>query len=726
MRSVVSCWTLLFVGAVFSWGGDDGPATTKPAGVKAIPIDRVLPFENSPTDVRLSKFRTLNDKYHPWEPAKDLNGYNAWFQRTRTRLLVGLGLWPLPPKTPLNPVIHGLIDKGEYTIQKVYFESMPGHYVTGNLYRPKGKPGKLPAILNPHGHWQDGRMYDAGEAAALAEIKGGGEKFLMNARYPMQAIPVGLVRLGCIVFMYDMVGYADSKAVGHNDRAFTSPEAIGRLQSIFGLQTWNSIRALDFLETLPDVDRTRIGVTGASGGGTQTFMLGAIDDRPAVAFPAVMVSTGMQGGCICENAPLIRVGSSNVEIAAMFAPRPLGMTGADDWTKEIETKGLPELKRHYALFRSENNVMAKCFPQFKHNYNQVSRELMFSWFNRHFALGATDTNERPIDPVPPAQLSVFDKEHPRPANEANGATLANTWRKQSELDIKALDEPAKLRTLATCLGEATFQFDRKQMFHESGSVRNENSVMERWRIAPQRSRLAEYGPGIPAAYFRRQVFSASSNVIWINDRGHREMVEPVIDGPSRRLTELLEGSLGVLVTHIYGTGDAAIHPSPPTKRSRSDSSYAGYRLCYNDPFLSHQVRDILITNEVSSQSLVPQRLQYVGVRHGGPLLAVAAAYFPKPAARVVIDLNGFEFDQIANNENDMLLPGALKYGGIATFLANCKADELVLLNWEHLSAQTIASLKERWNKVDANRRLTFAGKTNDTARAAVAWVLKPL
>ena len=92
-----------------------------------------------------------------------------------------------------------------------------------------------------------------------------------------------------------------------------------------GLQSWNARRALDFLISLPDVDPSRIGVSGASGGGTQTFILGALDSRPAVFFPMVMVGTRMQGGCTCENADYLRVGTGNVEIASLMAPRPVGM-----------------------------------------------------------------------------------------------------------------------------------------------------------------------------------------------------------------------------------------------------------------------------------------------------------------------------------------------------------------------------------------------------------------
>ena len=191
---------------------------------------------------------------------------------------------------------------------------------------------------------------------------------------------VELARLGCVVFHYDMVGDADSAPIGHAS-GFADAEAELRLQSAMGLQHSIPSARLDFLCSLPDVDPHRIGVTGASGGGTQTFMLCAIDPRPAVAFPAVMVSTNMQGGCVCENADLLRIGINNVAIAALFRTKPMAMSGADDWTINIETKGLPELKQVYSLYGESDNVYAKCFPQFKHNYNRVSRQMMDDWFN---------------------------------------------------------------------------------------------------------------------------------------------------------------------------------------------------------------------------------------------------------------------------------------------------------------------------------------------------------
>src|SRR5207245_120892 len=215
----------------------------------------------------------------------------------------------MPPRPPLEPVIHGKIDRDEYTIEKVFFASYPGHYVSGNLYRPKGKTGKLPAVLFAHGHWNNGRMYDAGEALAKKDVAGGGEKTMQGGRYPLQAPCVGLARLGCVVFTYDMVGYADSQKIKHRE-GFKDAAAELRLQSFMGLQTWNSVRALDFVLSLPDVDPDRVAVTGAGGGGTQTILLSAVDPRVCAAFPAGMVSMNMEGGRICENAPLLRVGSN--------------------------------------------------------------------------------------------------------------------------------------------------------------------------------------------------------------------------------------------------------------------------------------------------------------------------------------------------------------------------------------------------------------------------------
>src|SRR5438045_7639185 len=113
-----------------------------------------------------------------------------------------------------------------------------------------------------------------------------------------------------------------------------------------GLQLWNSIRALDYLQSLPGVDPQRIAATGASGGATQTFLLTAIDDRVRFAAPVNMVSAYMQGGDPCEEAPNLRLNTSNVEIASMMAPRRmLVVSSTHDWTRHSPLEEFPSIQR---------------------------------------------------------------------------------------------------------------------------------------------------------------------------------------------------------------------------------------------------------------------------------------------------------------------------------------------------------------------------------------------
>ncbi|HEV3023115.1 MAG TPA: alpha/beta hydrolase family protein, partial [Pirellulales bacterium] len=387
-----------------------------------------MPAGKLPNDQRLEPLKDLNG-YFPFQPSATAAEWEKRAERVRRQVKVATGLWPMPAKTPANAVVHGKVDRGEYTVERVFLESYPGHFVTGSLYRPKGRKGKLPGVLCPHGHWARGRFVDQGEQAAKQMVVEGAERFVNGGRFPLQARCVQLARMGCVVFHYDMISVADSQQIGvahsygeprpqlegTSDWGFFSPQAELRLQNIMGLQTYNSVRALDWLAESDDVDPARIGVTGASGGGTQTFMLCAVDPRPAVAFPAVMVSTAMQGGCTCENCDYLRIDTGNIELAALFAPKPLGMTGADDWTKEIAAKGLPELKQLYKLFGAEDKVMAKPLIHFGHNYNFVSREVMYHWFNRHLALGQPEPIiEEDFQPLTIDEMTVWDDAHAKP------------------------------------------------------------------------------------------------------------------------------------------------------------------------------------------------------------------------------------------------------------------------------------------------------------------------
>lgn len=287
----------------------------------------------------------------------------------RKQILSAAGLLPMPPKTPLHPQIFGRIENKTYSIEKVLLETMPGYYLGGNLYRPLKPvpPGGFPAIASPHGHWTYGRL----EHTTLASV-------------PARCI--NLAQQGYVTFCYDMVGYNDTVQTPHD---FGTP--VEQLWDFgpLSLQLWNSVRVVDFLESLPDVNPAQIGATGASGGGTQTFLLAAIDDRIKFAAPVNMISAIMQGGGLCENAPNLRLDTFNVEIGAMMAPRPMIMISATgDWTKNNLTEEFPAVRAIYELYDRAADVESM-HQDAPHNYNQVAREAVYRFFGKH-VLGEPD------------------------------------------------------------------------------------------------------------------------------------------------------------------------------------------------------------------------------------------------------------------------------------------------------------------------------------------------
>ena len=376
-----------------------------------------------------ARFHTHNDRFtvRAYASAADWRERAAYL---REHILATAGLLPMPEKAALNAQVFGERHRDNYSVAKVYFESLPGFFVTGNLYRPTG-PGPFPAILSPHGHWTYGRLENTDVASGPARA-------------------INLARQGFVVFAYDMVGYNDSRQLAH--------ESLGKRASLWGLslaglQLWNSIRSIDFLESLAYVDRARIGATGESGGGTQTFLTAAVDERIAVAAPVNMISLHMQGGCVCENPPGLRLDTNNVELAATIAPRPLLMVSATgDWTKETMTVEYPAMQRLYGLLDARDRVRAVQFDA-PHNYNKDSREAVYAWMARWLKNAAPDTlvAEKSYRVESAPELLVF---YGRPLPEAavSRDALVEGWitraKQQLQPSNKAVLQRALLHALA--------------------------------------------------------------------------------------------------------------------------------------------------------------------------------------------------------------------------------------------------------------------------------------
>ena len=274
----------------------------------------------------------------------------------------GMELEVFPVKTPLNPRYRNKKELKGYSVESVAFESMPGFFVTGNLYKPTGnfKTKSLAVILCPHGHWDKPEDYG-------------------RFRKEMQLRCASLAKMGAIVFSYDMVGYGESIQLPHKSK------------NVLLFQTWNSIRIIDFLLTLPQADSERIAVTGESGGGTQTFMLTALDERVKVSIPVVMVSAHFFGGCECESGmPVHKDGNkvySNAEIACLAAPRPmLLISDGEDWTKNTQKVEYPFAQSIYKLYGRESWVENAHFENEGHDYGKNKRLAAYQFLAEHLSL----------------------------------------------------------------------------------------------------------------------------------------------------------------------------------------------------------------------------------------------------------------------------------------------------------------------------------------------------
>jgi dienelactone hydrolase len=663
---------------------------------------------------------SYNEKYYHWAPPATKEAWEARRPVVREQLLVSQGLWPMPEKSPLNPVIHGKIERDGYAVEKVFFASVPGHYVTGNLYRPTGKTGKLPAVLCPHGHWANGRLYEAKDWQQ--QMKSGAEETKEGALYPLQARCAQLARLGCVVFFYDMVGVADSTLIGHR-LGFKDADAELRLHNFMGLQTWNSVRALDFILGLPEVDVSRVGITGASGGGTQSFILAAFDDRLAASFPAVMVSTSMQGGCVCENSSYLRVGTTNIELAALAAPRPMGMSCAQDWTVDMEKKGLPELKAIYKMYGVEENVTAK-FYKFPHNYNQVAREMMYDFFNQHLKLGATSPiKEKPFTPVAPKELSVFDAEHPQPKDAASADALRRTLTMRDDKQFASL-LPKDAATLKE-FQKIEFAALRAMMTDSLATV---GVVEERAKKIDKhadgyfikRATLSrkDQGEAVPVVGLLSKDF-AGHVVVWVHPDGVSSLWKDGKLVPAAQ--EIIDKKGGILAVEAFRTGATAKEPRPDCDMKVGGLAFSGYYFGYNRSLVADRVRDILTGVKYIQDQKGAKQISLVGFEKAGPWVVLARGLCGDAVQRTAADLNQFRFEQVKDVNHEMMMPGGLKYGGVPSLAGVIAPNELYVHNTKGTGSH--AHLRAAYQAAGHADRLVSSDVPQD-AVTAVRWLLR--
>lgn len=643
--------------------------------------------------------KTLNDHF-PFEVPESKTAWDERASWLRRNLEIATGVWPPMERTPLNAVIHGRVERDGFTLEKVYFESLPGHYVTGTLFRPSGpvtEERSRPGILCPHGH--GGRLHRMSDKDIAKEIEAGREKFAESGSTPKLARCVQLARMGCTTFIFDMLGYADSvqisyeiahrhaeprpeeaRSVNHEGQPWPlfSIDAELRLQSIMGLQTWNAMRALDFLASLPDVDPNRLGVTGNSGGGTQSIVLGALDPRLKVSYPNGMVSTSMQGGCYCENCSLLRVDTGNVELAGLMAPRPQAMTAVDDWTRDMMTDGYPQLQQLYRMVGRVEDVRCDHFPDFPHNFNYVTRSLMYPWMNRYLNIGASEPIvEEDFSAITDEEATVWNAEHPRPAKvgvdherdvcawmtEQATRAINKMWPQQAS-DVPAF--AADMRQAWRMLVSIDERDPRAVTFKTDETVSAKNVIAGVLRNGRRDSDipLKIYAPAKPT--------ESTSIVVWCLTGGMQSVTEPTSE-PGRLLKSLNDSGLTVIVADLRGQGSVDGQPSewssqPTVKDSRH---YAGLTFGYNRTLVAERVSDVLDLLALT-KTLQPAHVALLGTGSGAPVALIAGAITDPQAGdvdRVAVLLDGFKFVDADSYQAPNFVPGSVKFGDVSMLVA---------------------------------------------------------
>ncbi len=548
----------------------------------------------------------------------NLQAWNARRSELRLQILSSAGLSPMPPKTPLNPEVFGRLERNGYTIEKVLMESMPHYYLGGNLYRPL-KPGKHPGVLITHGHWEYGRLENQ----------------------PLNSTPTegaNLARQGYVVFAIDMVGYNDT---------LQTPHEFGGLRedlwsfSPLGLQLWNSTRALDFLLSLNDVDPTRIGVTGASGGGSQTFLLSAVDDRVTVSAPVNMVSAYMQGGARCENASGLRVGTSNLEIAALMAPKPmLLVSSTGDWTSHVPDEEFPAIRQIYSLYDKSANL-ENFHQDAPHNYNRKAREAVYRFFAKHL-LQDPKYNEYVEQGVPIERLQdmLALMNRPLPPGALTYEELFKAWQAMA----KAQFEQSDITSLRTRLQQSIGVVWPTEVLHQD--------------LADGNLLLGRSGGGdrIPAKIFPGQ----GSPVLVVDPNGIGASLK------SSAVAQLQRQGRSVLLIDAFQTGSAV------AARDRSATHFLGF----NRSDDTNRVQDIVTTLAFLHERAGHQNdvIQLVGFGPASVWCLFAAAVAPVP-----VEIQNTPKTFYGSNEEFLTLfsvPGIQRQGGLAAALKLTSGDHV--------------------------------------------------
>ncbi len=362
--------------------------------------------------------------------------WEATLEQRRRQWLQMLGLWPLPERTPLEATVTGTLERDDYIVEKLYFQSVTGAYVPGNIYRPAEITEPLPAVLYLCGH-----------------TKG-------KVNVPYQANPRWFGQHGYVALVLDPIQLGESQGFHHGTYHKGRWDWLSRGYTPAGTEVWNAMRALDYLSTRDDVDAERFGVTGLSGGGAMSWFLGAADERVKCVVPVCQTGTieqvlcdrAIDGHCDCTFW-VNYYRWCTPDVGALIAPRPLLVAaGTDDtlWRPYAFREAVHRIHRVYENLGVPDNcqLVEDLAP---HGYTPKLRKAIFAWFDKHLKASQEPASDDITDYVEPEEnLLVFGGKLPendrmQRIDEIIGApaavpevTDAAHWRQHQEATIARL------------------------------------------------------------------------------------------------------------------------------------------------------------------------------------------------------------------------------------------------------------------------------------------------
>ncbi len=440
------------------------------AQLESLPWQRMLASQEMVNRYLVSMARKLTN-----ESAAEFQTQASWEkvkEERRLELLDMLGLEPLPPRTPLNARITGVIDKPEYTIEKLAFESLPKIFATANLYLPKKRSSRIPAVIYVCGH----------------AVSPQGSKVM----YQHHAITFAKHGYACLII--DPIQIAETFALHHGVHNLEMPDWYARGYTPAGVEVWNVIRALDYLETRPEVDKLRFGITGRSGGAAMSWFSAAVDSRLKVAVPVMGNSTyaanvaanTQKGHCDCM-FPINTYQHDLMTQGALIAPRPLHMMHGKQDTL-FPVPGYEEFEAKIgALYRASGagEKFKNTVVDTGHKDSEFLREQAIKWFDRFLM----QVPERPIDLTTdtesPENLAVFAGAPPPQALNFRVHELL-TANPSPDVPKTAAAWAARRRVLIEKLNKRVFRaFPASAPKPEPPTVGRDNTGFREWTLVSE-------------------------------------------------------------------------------------------------------------------------------------------------------------------------------------------------------------------------------------------------